>query len=195
MGVFVGPGVRVITLGMRGAEHVTLFGRRERHERIEHLRVRLPIGPILRNAGPLGAQSLLIGVGILVLRTRAAAFRRCERDLDAVGEFGVLLPFCGNQVEQAKGTVAILRFVGVAVDEAGMDVDKIVDHMSGIQPARGVIHRRVPPRSYGVAILNNLSIEYFPAPVMYSSKKPPIMLRFLKKLSIPSTRSVPVIVQ
>ena len=41
------------------------------------------------------------------------------------------------------------------------------------------LHRRVPPRSYGVAILNNLSIEYFPAPVMYSSEKPPIMLRFL----------------
>ena len=60
-----------------------------------------------------------------------------------------------------------------------MAVDKIVDHMSGIQRARRVIHRRVPPRSYGVAILNNLSIEYFPAPVMYSSKKPPIMLRFL----------------
>ena len=74
-----------------------------------------------------------------------------------------------------------------------MAVDKIVDHMSGIQRARRVIHRRVPPRSYGVAILNNLSID--PAPVMYSSKKPPIMLRFLKKLSIPSTRSVPVIVQ
>jgi hypothetical protein len=36
------------------------------------------------------------------------------------------------------------------------------------------LHRRVPPRSYGVAILNNLSIEYFPAPVMYSSEKPPI---------------------
>src|SRR5580704_3993463 len=92
--------------------------------------------------------------------------------------------FCGNQVEQAKSPVASLRFVGVAVDEAGMAVDKIVDHMSGIQRARRVIHRRVPPRSYGVAILNNLSIEYFPAPVMYSSKKPPIMLRFLKKLSI-----------
>ena len=61
-----------------------------------------------------------------------------------------------------------------------MAVDKIVDHMSGIQLARRVIHRRVPPRSYGVAILNNLSIEYLPVPVMYSSKKPPIMLRFLK---------------
>ena len=47
-----------------------------------------------------------------------------------------------------------------------MAVDKIVDHMSGIQRARRVIHRRVPPRSYGVAILNNLSIEYFPAPVI-----------------------------
>jgi hypothetical protein len=29
-----------------------------------------------------------------------------------------------------------LRFVGVAVDEAGMAVDNIVDHMSGIQRAR-----------------------------------------------------------
>ena len=87
--------------------------------------------------------------------------------------------FCGNQVEEGKRPAATLRFVGIAVDEVGMAVDKIVDHMSGIQRGRRVIHRRVPPRSYGVAILNNLSIEYFPAPVMYSSKKPPIMLRFL----------------
>jgi hypothetical protein len=29
-----------------------------------------------------------------------------------------------------------LRFVGVAVDEAGMAVDNIIDHMSGIQRAR-----------------------------------------------------------
>jgi hypothetical protein len=115
--------------------------------------------------------------------------------IDRKGRVRCVAAFCGNQVEQAKSPVASLRFVGVAVDEAGMAVDKIVDHMSGIQRARRVIHRRVPPRSYGVAILNNLSIEYFPVPVMYSSKKPPIMLRFLKKLSIPSTRSVPVIVQ
>ena len=106
----------------------------------------------------------------------------------------MLLPFVAIS-RASKEPITSLRFVGVAVDEAGMTVDKIVDHMSGIQRARRVIHRRVPPRSYGVAILNNLSIEYFPAPVMYSSKKPPIMLRFLKKLSIPSTRSVPVIVQ
>ena len=72
-----------------------------------------------------------------------------------------------------------LRFVGVAVDEAGMAVDKIVDHMSGIQRARRVIAPSRTTACYGVAILNNLSIEYFPAPVMYSSKKPPIMLRFL----------------
>ena len=32
---------------------------------------------------------------------------------------------------------------------------------------------------YGAAMLHNTSIEYFPAPVMYNSKKPPIMLRFL----------------
>jgi hypothetical protein len=61
----------------------------------------------------------------------------------------------------------------------GWLVDKIVDHMSGIARARRVTAPSVPPRSYGVAILNNLSIEYCPAPVMYSSEKPPIMLRFL----------------
>jgi len=32
---------------------------------------------------------------------------------------------------------------------------------------------------YGAATLRNASIEYFPAPVMCSSKKPPTMLRFL----------------
>jgi hypothetical protein len=32
---------------------------------------------------------------------------------------------------------------------------------------------------YGVAILHNASIEYFPAPVTYNSNNPPIMLRFL----------------
>ena len=33
--------------------------------------------------------------------------------------------------------------------------------------------------NHGAAMLNNPSIEYFPAPVMYNSKKPPMMLRFL----------------
>jgi hypothetical protein len=32
---------------------------------------------------------------------------------------------------------------------------------------------------YGAAIPHNLSIEYFPAPEMYNSNKPPMMLRFL----------------
>jgi hypothetical protein len=86
--------------------------------------------------------------------------------------------FCGNQVEERKRQAPTVRFVGVAVDEDGMAVDKIVDHMSGIQRARR--HCTVAyPRSYGVAMLNKLSIEYFPASVMCSSKKPPIMLRFL----------------
>ena len=40
---------------------------------------------------------------------------------------------------------------------------------------------------YGAAMLHNTSIEYFPAPVIYNSRKPPIMPRFLKKLSMPST--------
>ena len=34
-------------------------------------------------------------------------------------------------------------------------------------------------RNHGAAMLNNPSIEYFPAPVMHNSKKPPIMQRFL----------------
>jgi hypothetical protein len=34
-------------------------------------------------------------------------------------------------------------------------------------------------RNHGAAMLNNPSIEYFPAPVMHNSRKPPIMLRFL----------------
>ena len=32
---------------------------------------------------------------------------------------------------------------------------------------------------YGAAMPSNASIEYFPAPVMYNSKKPPMMLRSL----------------
>ena len=50
---------------MRGAKRVTLFRRRERHERVEHFRARFRIGPILRDAGPLGAQAFLIDIGIL----------------------------------------------------------------------------------------------------------------------------------
>src|SRR5882757_6037815 len=65
MGELVSPCVRIVTVGMRGAERMTLFGRSPRHKRVEHLGMRLRIGPILRDAGPLRAQALLIGVGIL----------------------------------------------------------------------------------------------------------------------------------
>jgi hypothetical protein len=44
---------------------VTLFGRGERHECIEHLKMRFRIGPILRDAGPLGAEAFPIRIGIL----------------------------------------------------------------------------------------------------------------------------------
>src|ERR1700689_2795863 len=50
---------------MRSAERVTLFGRCERHESIEHFRMSFRIIPILRNAGPLGTQAFLVGIGIL----------------------------------------------------------------------------------------------------------------------------------
>jgi hypothetical protein len=33
--------------------------------------------------------------------------------------------------------------------------------------------------AHETALLSNLSSEYFPGPVTYSSKKPPMMLRFL----------------
>jgi len=63
--VFVRPGVRVVTFGMRGAEGVTLLGRCKGYEHIQDFRMRFRIGPILRNAAPLGAQALLIDIGIL----------------------------------------------------------------------------------------------------------------------------------
>jgi len=82
MGVLVGPGIRVITFGMRGAQRVTLFGRRERHEHIEHFRMRFRIGPILRNGGPLGAQAFLIRIGILDDK-RLQPLRMCRDDAKA----------------------------------------------------------------------------------------------------------------
>ncbi len=44
---------------------VTLFGCCDGHERIEHFGMRIRIGPILRDAAPLGAQTLFIDIGIL----------------------------------------------------------------------------------------------------------------------------------
>src|SRR5580704_17444108 len=65
MGVLVGPGIGVIALGMRGTQRVTLFGCGTRHKGIEHFRMRFWIGPILRDAGPLCAKALFIGISIL----------------------------------------------------------------------------------------------------------------------------------
>ena len=44
---------------------MTLFGRCERHERVEHFWMGFWIVPVLRNAGPLGVQALLIDISIL----------------------------------------------------------------------------------------------------------------------------------
>src|SRR5215471_18035035 len=63
--ILIRPGVRIVTLGMRGAERMALFGCCQRHERVEHFRMPRWIGPILRDAGPLGAQAFLIDVGVL----------------------------------------------------------------------------------------------------------------------------------
>jgi hypothetical protein len=51
----------------------------------------------------------------------------------------------------------------------------------GIGRRNGVVsdHRTATHTDYGAAIPRNASIEYFPAPVMYNNKKPPIMLTFL----------------
>jgi hypothetical protein len=70
---------------------------------------------------------------------------------------------------QAAQTSCIVRFV--AEQDSAL-----------IEP--GIIRRDVASSAqrhtgYGAAMPHNTSIEYFPAPVMYNSKKPPIMLRFL----------------
>src|SRR3984885_12602264 len=82
MRVLVSPGTRIITFGMRSAECVTLFGRRERHERVEHLRVSFRIGPMLRDAGPLGAQAFLIPFGVWDDK-RLQPFRMRRHDVKA----------------------------------------------------------------------------------------------------------------
>ena len=68
---------------MRSAEGVTLFGRCERHERVEHFGIPFRIGPILRNADPLGAQAFLIRIGILDdERLQAPRIRRDDAKAD-----------------------------------------------------------------------------------------------------------------
>ena len=54
---------------------------------------------------------------------------------------------------------------------------KIVRTMMNVPGVDGAILRALT--AYGAATLRSASIEYFPAPVMYNSKKPPMMLRFL----------------
>jgi hypothetical protein len=85
VGELVSPGVRVITFRMRGADGVTLFGRCERHERIEHFRMRFRIGPILRNGGPLGAQAFLIRIGILDDKRLQPLRRRSNITISTMG--------------------------------------------------------------------------------------------------------------
>jgi hypothetical protein len=41
------------------------------------------------------------------------------------------------------------------------------------------LHDEQQPTGYGAAMPDNASIEYFPAPVMHNSKKPPIRPRSL----------------
>src|SRR5258706_12749004 len=50
---------------MHGAKSMTLFGRCQRHERIEHFRMCFWIDPILPYTFPLGPQPLPRGIGIL----------------------------------------------------------------------------------------------------------------------------------
>jgi hypothetical protein len=75
-----------------------------------------------------------------------------------------------------RGDFGKLCFSKIAVDE-------IVDHMSGT--ARAYVRHRTRHEaaslgdSYGEAMPNNASTEYFPAPVMNNNKKPPMMLRSL----------------
>ena len=68
MGVLVSPRIGVVTIRMRGAERMTLFGRRQRYKGIEHLRMRFRIGPIARDTSPLCAEAFLVGIGVLMMR-------------------------------------------------------------------------------------------------------------------------------
>src|SRR5271165_5438445 len=65
MRILVSPSIRVIAVGMRSSRRMALFGCGIGHKGVNHFRMRFWIGPILRDYGPLRAQALLIGVGVL----------------------------------------------------------------------------------------------------------------------------------
>ena len=63
-----------------------------------------------------------------------------------------------------------------------MRLPRLLMFVPGDVPGRLQAHaypRTEKHTGHGAAMPDNASIEYFPAPVMYNSKKPPIMLRFL----------------
>lgn len=65
MDVLVSPGIGVVTVGMRSAQRVPLFGRGRRYEGVEHFGMRFWIGPISRDADPFCAKAFPVEVRIL----------------------------------------------------------------------------------------------------------------------------------
>jgi len=115
VGVLVSPSVRVITLRMRGAEGVTLLGRCERHERIEHFRMRFWIGPILHNGNPLGTQAFLIRIGVLDDK-RLQPLRMCRDDAKADRPAIVM---------KVKGVFVDVEVLEKLVDRLGQTVEGV----------------------------------------------------------------------
>src|SRR3984957_15961093 len=113
--VLVSPSVRVITFGMRSAEGVTLLGRCERHERIEHFWMRFRIVPISRNAGPLGTQAFPVGIGVLDdKRLQPLGMRRHDAKADRP-----------TIVMKEEGVFVDLELLEKAVDRLGQIVKGI----------------------------------------------------------------------
>ena len=94
---------------------MTLFARCERHERIEHFRMRFRIGPILRDAGPFGAQAFLIGIGIL--DDKRSKLIRMRRD-DAKADRPAV-------VMKVEGVFVDLELLEKSVDRFGQIVESV----------------------------------------------------------------------
>jgi benzoylformate decarboxylase len=127
------------------------------------------IGPLSKK---LRGHDLIIVVGAQVFRYYPYVVG------DYLPEGAELLQITSDPYDAAAAIVgdSLLADAKLALEAFNDAIPEVVS-----RPAPGDVssHRRVSPRNYGVTILNKLSIEYFPAPVTYSCKKPPIMLRFL----------------
>ena len=94
---------------------MTLLGRGERYERVEHFGMLFRISPISRDAGPLGAQNFLIRVGILDdKRSKPIRMRRdyAKADRPAV-------------VMKVEGVFVDLELLEKSVDRLGKTIESV----------------------------------------------------------------------